>query len=208
VELPGADTPALLYFLLMFAVILVDVVFPIVPSELMVITAGTMASHGALFLPGAVLVAVAGSWLGDLALFLLFRRRLTHWLDRFRWGRTVHRGLRSALEKAGTSPTYAGLVAVRFLPGGRTASVAAAGIAEVSLKPFLVATALGAVLWAAWLLGLGYVTGASTDLPLWMSALLGMLVGTLVGAGTAAVIAVKQHRKVKGTNEHPPAPGT
>ncbi|MBG6183369.1 membrane protein DedA with SNARE-associated domain [Arthrobacter sp. CAN_A214] len=207
-ELPGADIPTLLYLLIMFAVIFVDVVFPLVPSELMVIAAGTMASHGDLFLPGAVLVAMAGSWLGDLALFLLFRRRLTHWLDRFRWGRSVHRGLRSAVEKAGKSPTYAGLVAVRFLPGGRTASVAAAGIAEVSLKPFLVATAIGAVLWAGWLLGLGYVTGATTGLPLWMSALLGMLVGTLVGAVTAAVLAVKQHRKVKRTNEHPAEPGT
>ncbi|WP_026531623.1 DedA family protein [Arthrobacter sp. H41] len=202
-ELPGADIPTSLYLLLMFAVIFVDVVFPIVPSELMVIAAGTMASHGALFLPVAVLVAMAGSWLGDLALFLLFRRRLTHWLDRFRWGRSVHRGLRGAVEKAGKSPTYAGLVAVRFLPGGRTASVAAAGIAEVALKPFMVATAIGAVMWAGWLLGLGYLTGATTGLPLWMSALLGMLVGTLVGAVTAAVLAVKQHRKVRNTNEHP-----
>ncbi|WP_253904262.1 VTT domain-containing protein [Arthrobacter sp. Br18] len=207
-ELPGADIPVLLYFLTMFAVIFVDVVFPIVPSELMVIAAGTMASHGALFLPWAVLTAVTASWLGDLALFLIFRRRLTHWLDRFRWGRSVHRGLRSAVEKAGKSPTYAGLVAVRFLPGGRTASVAAAGIAEVSLKPFLVATAIGAVLWTAWLLGLGYVTGATTGLPLWVSALLGMLVGTLVGGMTAAVLAVKQHRKVRRTNEHPAEPGT
>jgi membrane protein DedA with SNARE-associated domain len=199
VEIPGPDLAMPLYFLLMFTIIVVDVIVPIVPSELMVIAAGTMASHGNLFLPAAVLVATTGSWVGDLALFLLFRRRLTHWLDRFRWGRSVHRGLRRAVEKAGKSPTYAGLVAVRFLPGGRTASVAAAGIAEVALRPFLILTALGACLWAAWLLGLGYLTGASTGLPLWVSIVLGTAVGTLVGLVTAAVLGLRQRRRSKAS---------
>ncbi|WP_159617167.1 DedA family protein [Arthrobacter zhaoguopingii] len=196
-EIPGPDLAMPLYFLLMFTIIVVDVILPIVPSELMVIAAGTMASHGNLFLPAAVLVATTGSWVGDLALFVLFRRRLTHWLDRFRWGRSVHGGLRRAVEKAGKSPTYAGLVAVRFLPGGRTASVAAAGIAEVALRPFMVLTALGACLWAAWLLGLGYLTGASTGLPLWVSVVLGTAVGTLVGLVTAAVLGLRQRRRAR-----------
>jgi membrane protein DedA with SNARE-associated domain len=186
-----------LYLLLMFAVIVVDVVLPIVPSELMVIAAGTMASHGDAYLPAAVLVTTAGSWLGDLGLFLLFRLRLTHWLDRFRWGRSIHRGLRRVLDKAGRSPTYAGLVAVRFLPGGRTASVAAAGIAEIPMRPFLALTAVGACLWAAWLLGLGYFTGASTGLPLWVSIVVGTAVGTLVGLLTAAVLALRHRRKTR-----------
>lgn len=184
-----------LYLLLMFAVIVVDVILPIVPSELMVIAAGTMASHGDAYLPAAVLVAIAGSWAGDLGLFLLFRLRLTHWLDRFRWGRSIHGGLRRALDKAGKSPTYAGLVAVRFLPGGRTASVAAAGIAEIPMRPFLALTAVGACLWAAWLLGLGYFMGASTGLPLWVSIVVGTAVGTLVGLATAAVLAVRHRWK-------------
>jgi membrane-associated protein len=208
VDLFGTDIPAPLYFLVMVAVVFVDVVLPVVPSELLVIGAGTMSAHNRLLLPFAVVTAFAGSWLGDVALFLLFRRRLTHFLDRFRWGRSIHRGLRNAIDKAGTSPTYAAVVAVRFLPGGRTASVAAAGIAELPLRPFMLAAAGGGVLWTAWLLGLGFVAGASTGLPAGISALLGMAVGTLVGALTAAILAVKKHRKATNRHEHPEDPGT
>nr|WP_241743257.1 DedA family protein [Arthrobacter bussei] len=206
--MPGTDIPAPLYLLVMFAVIVVDVILPVVPSELLVIGAGTMSAHGMLLLPFAVVVAFAGSWVGDVALFLLFRRRLTHFLDRFRWGRSIHRGLRNAIEKAGSSPTYAAVVAVRFLPGGRTASVAVAGIAELPLRPFMLAAAGGGLLWTAWLVGLGFVAGASTGLPAGVSALLGMAVGTLVGAITAAILALKKHRKAKTTHEHPEKPGS
>jgi membrane-associated protein len=208
VDLPGTDIPAPLYLLVMFAIIVIDAALPIVPSELLVIGAGTMSEQGTLLLPLAVVAALSGSWIGDVALFLLFRRRLTHFLDRFRWGRSIHRGLRSAIEKAGTSPTYAAVVAVRFLPGGRTASVAAAGIAELPLRPFMLAAAAGGVLWTAWLVGLGFVAGASTGLPAGVSALLGMAVGTLVGAITAAILALKKHRKATKAHEHPEEPGT
>jgi len=208
VDLPGTDIPTPLYLLVMFVVIVVDVAVPVVPSELLVIGAGSMSAHGTLFLPLAIVTVFAGSWLGDVALFLLFRRKLTHFLDRFRWGRSIHRGLRKAIDKAGTSPTYAAVVAVRFLPGGRTASVAAAGIAELPLRPFMLAAAAGGALWTVWLLGLGFAAGASTGFPAGVSALLGMAVGTLVGAITAAVLALKKHRKVKRAYEQPEEPGT
>jgi membrane-associated protein len=208
VDLPGSDIPAPLYLLLMFAVIFVDVAIPVVPSELLVIGSGTMSAHGMLLLPLAIVTAFAGSWVGDVALFLLFRRRLTHFLDRFRWGRSIHRGLRNVIEKAGTSPTYAAVVAVRFLPGGRTASVAVAGIAELPLRPFMLAAAAGGLLWTAWLVGLGFIAGASTGLPAGVSALLGMAVGTLVGAITAAVLALKKLRKARKAHEYPDEPGT
>ncbi|MCU1632568.1 MAG: hypothetical protein JWM61_1220 [Micrococcaceae bacterium] len=207
-DLPGSDIPAPLYLLLMFAVIFVDVAIPVVPSELLVIGSGTMSAHGMLLLPLAIVTAFAGSWVGDVALFLLFRRRLTHFLDRFRWGRSIHRGLRNVIEKAGTSPTYAAVVAVRFLPGGRTASVAVAGIAELPLRPFMFAAAAGGLLWTAWLVGLGFIAGASTGLPAGVSALLGMAVGTLVGAITAAVLALKKLRKARKAHEYPDEPGT
>lgn len=207
-DLPGTDIPAPLYLLFMSVIIVLDAALPILPSELLVIGAGTASAHGTLLLPLAVLFTFAGSVVGDVALFLLFRRRLTHVLDRFRWGRAVHRNLRKAIDKAGSSPTYAAVVAVRFLPGGRTASVAVAGIAELPLRPFALAAAAGGVLWTAWLLGLGYIAGASTGLPTGVSALLGTAVGTLVGAITAAVIALRKHRKAKRSDAHPEGPGT
>lgn len=190
------------FHLLTFVVVVCDVFAPVLPSEFLVIASGTMSSEGTLLLPVSLFTATAGSMLGDIALYLLFRNRLTHWLDRYRWGRAVHRGIRNAVEKAGTSPTYAGLVALRFIPGGRTAGVAAAGIAELPLKPFIGLTALGGFLWSCWLVGLGYATGATTGLPLWVSALLGMAVGTLVGLVIAAFIAFKHRWGSKTPDEH------
>jgi len=201
-DLFGTDIPAELYLLVMFVVIVLDAAVPVVPSELLVIGAGTLAAHSPGMLPLTVLTALAGSWVGDLAVFLLFRHKLTHFLDRFRWGRAVHRGLRNAIAKAGNSSTYAAVVAVRFLPAGRTASVAAAGIAGLPLRPFALAAAAGGALWTAWLVGLGFLAGASTGFSPEVSALLGMVVGTLVGVITAAVLALKKHRKARRTHEH------
>ncbi|WRH26331.1 hypothetical protein GC088_01810 [Arthrobacter sp. JZ12] len=183
-------------------VVIADVFAPVMPSEFLVIASGSLASDGSVLLPIALLTATTGSLLGDLALYLLFRKKLTHWLDRFRWGRAVHRGIRSAVEKAGKSPTYAGLVALRFLPGGRTAGIAAAGIAELPFRPFLGLAAVGGLLWSCWLVGLGYVSDATTGFPMWASALLGMAVGTLVGLIIAAFVALKQRREVRKTYEH------
>lgn len=199
----GAWSP--LFHPLTFIVVVVDVFIPAVPSEFLVIASGTMASEGTLLLPIALLTATLGSWLGDTILYLLFRNRLTSWLDKFKWGRAVHRSIRTAVEKAGKSPTYAGLIALRFLPAGRTAGVAAAGIANLPLRPFLVCAAVGGILWSCWLVMLGYVTDATTGFPLWVSALLGMGVGTLVGLVIAAFLALKQRRKGKTTDEHPDA---
>lgn len=183
-------------------VVIADVFAPIMPSEFLVIASGSLASEGSVLLSIALLTAATGSLLGDLALYLLFRKKLTHWLDRFRWGRAVHRGIRNAVEKAGKSPTYAGLVALRFLPGGRTAGIAAAGIAELPLRPFLGFAAVGGVLWSIWLVGLGYISDVTTGFPMWASALLGMGVGTLVGLIIAAFFALKQRREVRKTHEH------
>lgn len=183
-------------------VVIADVFAPIMPSEFLVIASGSLASEGSVLLVVSLLTAALGSWLGDLILYLLFRKRLTHWLDRFRWGRAVHRGIRSAVEKAGKSPTYAGLVALRFLPGGRTAGVAAAGIANVPLRPFMAFAAIGGVLWSCWLVGLGFISDVTTGFPMWASALLGMGVGTLVGLIIAAFFALKQRREVRKTHEH------
>ncbi len=207
-DLLGTDIPVPLYLLVMFAVIIVDVAIPVVPSELLVIGAGTLAADSPGTLPFTIVMVLAGSWLGDLALFLLFRWKLTHVLDRYRWGRSVHRGLRKAITTAGSSSTYAAVVAVRFLPAGRTASVAAAGIADLPLRPFALAAAAGGALWTAWLVGLGFVAGVTTGFPAGISALLGMVVGTLVGVITAAILALKKHRKATRTNEHPEEPGT
>lgn len=177
-----------IYFWIIPAV-LGDAIFPLVPSEMLVITGGALSADGRanVFLVGAL--AALASWLGDIAVFQLFKRRLSHVLDRWRWGRRFHTGVHAAVAKAGRSSTYGGIIGVRFIPGGRLATSAAAGIADVSTPAFNFCAALGAVLWASWLVGLGYFTGSATRLPFWASALIGVTAGLVVGTALGVIVA-------------------
>ena len=62
-----------------------------------------------------------------MGLYALFRYRLTGLLDRTTWGQRIRRGILRLLDKAGPAPSYATLFVLRFISGGRTASMAAAG---------------------------------------------------------------------------------
>jgi membrane protein DedA with SNARE-associated domain len=44
---------------------------------------------------------------------------------------------------------------------------------------------LGASTWAAWMVGLGYVVGDTTDGPIWLQVGIAVLVGFVVAAGLA-----------------------
>lgn len=187
----NADTwGAAIYFWIIPAV-LGDAIFPPIPSEMVLITGGALSAEGRanLFLVGSL--SAAASWLGDVIVFQLFKRRLSHVLDHWAWGRKIHRGIHDAIAKAGRSSTYGTIIGARFIPGGRLATSAAAGIAEVSTPGFSLCAGLGGVLWAAWLVGLGYFTGSATRLPFWASSLIGLGVGLVIGA-LVGVIATRR----------------
>jgi len=194
---------AAIYFWII-PVVLGDAIFPPIPSEMVVITAGALSADGRanVFLVGA-LSAVA-SWIGDMVVFQLFKRRLSHVLDRWRWGRKVHHGIHEAIAKAGRSSTYGTIIGARFIPGGRLATSAAAGIADVSVRGFSLCAGLGAILWACWLVGLGYFTGSATKLPFWASSLIGVVLGLVIGV-VVGIIATRRRGTRSPVDE--PAPG-
>ncbi|MCB5291753.1 hypothetical protein BJQ90_01181 [Arthrobacter sp. SO3] len=168
-------------YLWIIPVVMGDAIFPPIPSEMVVISGGALSAVGRANALLVVLLATAASWLGDILVFQLFKRRLSHALDRWRWGRAFHRAVHTAIGKAGRSTTYGAIIGVRFIPGGRLATTAGAGIANVSTRGFSLCAALGGLLWAVWSVGLGYATGAATGLPFWASSLIGVGVGILIG---------------------------
>jgi membrane protein DedA with SNARE-associated domain len=194
---------AAIYFWIM-PVVLGDAIFPPIPSEMVVITGGALSADGRanVFLVAAL--AAVASWLGDMVVFQLFKRRLSHVLDRWRWGRKVHHGIHEAIARAGRSSTYGAIIGARFIPGGRLATSAAAGIADVSVRGFSLCAGLGAVLWACWLVGLGYFTGSATKLPFWASSLIGVGVGLVIGAVVGVVVT---RRRGTRSPVDEPAPG-
>ncbi|GAC1602608.1 MAG: hypothetical protein NVS3B6_13370 [Pseudarthrobacter sp.] len=200
----NADSWGAAIYFWIIPLVLGDALFPPIPSEMVVITGGALSADGrANALLVAALAALA-SWLGDMVVFQLFKRRLSHVLDRWRWGRKVHHGIHQALAKAGRSSTYGAIIGARFIPAGRLATSAAAGIADVSVRGFSLCAGLGAVLWASWLVGLGYFTGSATKLPFWASSLIGVGIGLVIGA-VVGVIVTRRRGTRSPVDE--PAPG-
>jgi membrane-associated protein len=193
-----------LYYPLTLVLVILDAPLPASPSEAAVIGGGTLLAGGQLVLPLVYVTAFLGSWSGDLLLFVLVRRSISNWLRRFRWGRRLDRGVNAALDRAGTSSTYAAILAARFVPGGRTASVAAAGLAKVPFRPFIGFSAAGSALWAAWQVGLGLATGLATGFPFWANFALGTGAGLAAGALIAAVLAYRRRRTT--AEPDPPEP--
>lgn len=165
-----------------------DAIFPPIPSEMLVITGGALAAEGRVNLWLVGLLAAVASWLGDMIVFQIFKRRLGHVLDRWAWGRKIHQGIHRAIAKAGRSSTYGAIIGARFIPGGRLAASAASGIAEVSSRGFSLCAGLGGLLWATWQAGLGYFAGSTTKLPFWASSLIGVGVGLLIGVVVGVIV--------------------
>lgn len=181
-DIGNADSWGAAIYFWLIPMILADAIFPLVPSEMAVITGGALSADGRTSAVLVGVIAAFASWLGDVVVFQLFKRRLSHLLDRWSWGLKLHQGIHRAIAKAGRSSTYGGIIGVRFIPGGRLATAAAAGIADVNTRAFSLCAAVGGVLWAVWLVGLGYFTGTATRLPFWASSLIGVGVGLLIGA--------------------------
>lgn len=172
-----------------------DAPIPPVPSEVFVIGSGALAAEGRVGLAAAVLTAWLGCWAGDVGLYALFRHGLADRLDRWAWWRRVHRGIRVLLVRVGPAGSLAGLSMLRFVSGGRTASMAAAGIGGIRWPVFLWLSGAGSLAWSGWMVGLGWLTGRTTGLPWWASAVVGMVFGTLAGLIIAGVVARRRQAR-------------
>jgi membrane protein DedA with SNARE-associated domain len=137
--------------------------FPPLPSELILPAAGFAAARGELNLIGVVLAGALGSVLGTLPLYFIGRavgeERLVKWADRYgRWLTLSGRDIRKAddwFDRHGPKAVLFG----RMVPGIRSLLSLPAGMSEMPLPKFLVYSAIGSGLWAALLATAGYLLG-------------------------------------------------
>jgi membrane protein DedA with SNARE-associated domain len=141
--------------------------FPPLPSELILPAAGFAAAQGKLNLIGVVLCGALGSVLGTLPLYFIGRvvneERLVRWADRYgRWltvsGDDVHKA-DDWFDRHGPRAVLFG----RMVPGIRSLLSLPAGMSEMSLPRFLMYSAIGSALWATLLCGAGYLLGDHYD---------------------------------------------
>ena len=129
------------------------------PSEVAMIPAGYLASKGQMSLVAAFFAGAGGSLAGALFNYILGHKLGRNFL--LRYGRYLRFDAKS-LEKVETFFQKYGPVSTfwgRLLPGIRQYISLPAGLGRMPLAIFGIYTFLGAGLWCAVLLGLGYVFG-------------------------------------------------
>lgn len=159
-----------------------DVLFPLIPSETIVITASVLAAQGELWIWLIVPFVALGAFLGDNLCYLLGRKIGDPVADRLFKGEKGQARLRwaeEALRRRGAILIGVG----RFIPGGRTATTFAAGTLEMPYRQFAAADALAAVLWAFYVSMLGYLGGETFQDNLWLPLGSSLACAMAVGAG-------------------------
>lgn len=144
-----------------FALMLIENVFPPIPSELVMPLAGYLSAQGSLSLVGIVVSGTLGSvagatlwyWIGlriGLPRLRRFARNHGHWLtmDVAEVDRAAH-----WFDRYGWWAVFIG----RMVPAVRTLISVPAGIAGMHLAPFLAVTTVGSALWVLLLSVSGYL---------------------------------------------------
>lgn len=148
-------------YLGVFFLMLVENVFPPIPSELIMPLAGLTAAQGKLNIVLVVLAGTTGSLVGALFWYCVGR-----WLGRERLKRFAARHGRwltltpDQVDQARDWFRRHGAKAVligRLVPTVRTLISVPAGVTGMPLASFLAFTALGTALWTALLAGAGYL---------------------------------------------------
>jgi membrane protein DedA with SNARE-associated domain len=179
-------------YAVILAVAALDAVFPLVPSEATVISAGVLAGAGDLQIGLVIAAGAAGAYAGDSSAYLL-GRRFDHRLERL-----LFRGDKGASRRAWAERTlerHGGplIFGARFIPGGRTATTVSAGLLGMWWLRFAAFAAAAAVSWAMYAALLGYIGGrAFEDNPLW-----GLLVGFGLAAATFVVVEVVRRARAR-----------
>jgi membrane-associated protein len=168
-------------YLVLFALAAVDGVFPLVPSETSVITAGVFAAAGDPELPLVILVAALGAFAGDQLSYAVGRLAGPRAYERARPGGRR----RAALDRArAVLGTRGGVIIVvsRYFPGARTAVTLTAGVVAYRWRRFAAFGAVAAMTWATYSALVGYLGGVAFEHD--------PLKGLLLGLGLAAAVTV------------------
>jgi membrane protein DedA with SNARE-associated domain len=160
---------------------IIENVFPPIPSELIMPFAGFLSGEGKLSFVGVVIAGTIGSVIGALPLYYVGRKvgseRLNSWADRHgRWlmlsSEEIERA-RGWFRQHGAAAVFL----CRLVPGIRSLISIPAGIERMNLVTFLLLSALGTGTWAGLLAYLGRTLGRSYE-----------KVGTYVGPASYIVI--------------------
>ncbi len=150
-------------YLVLFAMLVLENLFPPIPSEIVLPFAGALVADGGLAYPGAVLAATAGSLAGALVLYAVGRYGGRPLLYRYN---RLFRVTDAQLDRADAWFDRRGPLIVllgRLVPTVRSVVSIPAGAAEMPIGRFVVLTTIGSAVWNAALVGAGWALGSNWE---------------------------------------------
>lgn len=181
------------------ALMLVECVFPPIPSEAILPFAGFAVYDGEMTFPLALAAATAGSLIGNVALYVAARRGGLAVVARHghRVGATPERlaRLEAWMDRWGSATVLVG----RAVPLARTTVSLPAGLARYPFGRFVVLTTIGSVVWNGVLIGLGWALGESwREVEQALGPASMAVVVILAGATVVLVTVALRRRRVQG----------
>ncbi|MDD2905363.1 MAG: DedA family protein [Sulfurimonas sp.] len=154
------------------------------PSEIVLIPAGYLASNGEMDIAAIMVSALGGSLVGAFVNYylalLLGRKLLERYGKYFFIKESALDKMDAYFMKHGHISTFIG----RLIPGIRQLISIPAGLARMDLKTFTFYTSLGAGIWAAILVLLGYFIGENKELiDIYLKQITIAVVGVLIILG-------------------------
>ncbi|MGB3555750.1 MAG: DedA family protein [Jannaschia sp.] len=154
-------------YLALAGLMLVENVFPPIPSEVVMPLAGFLAAEGTFTLPLVILTGTLGSVLGATFWYWVGLRlgeeRLRRLVARHgRWLTICEADIHRATDWFRRGGQWAVLIG-RCLPGLRTLISVPAGVTRMPLPTFLFFTTLGSLVWIGGLAVLGYALRSEYD---------------------------------------------
>lgn len=144
--------------LVLFVAATVGAVFPVIPSEGLIVTAGMAAAAGHQNLLLVIVVAMVGSVIGESVCYFLGRGSgpaLHRWMKR----RDARQAMFEKVSKALHSRGGLILMTVRYIPGARMVATLTAGATAYSFRKFLIFTIAGVSVAYTYVALLGYLGG-------------------------------------------------
>ncbi len=176
-----------------FVMMFVESSFVPFPSEVAMIPAGYLASRGEMdpyLAIGAGLLGSVGGALLNYALAVWLGLPVLERVGRyFLIGERQFDAAERYFEAHGEITTFA----ARLIPGVRQLISVPAGLARMRLGRFVLYTALGAGLWSAVLVAIGYLAGAKEEL--WRPLLQQTTVWLLAGVAVLVALYLWRHRR-------------
>lgn len=182
-------------------IMIIEVVIPFIPSELVLPFGGFAAANGTLWLPGVIAAGTVGATIGSTIVYALAHAIPDPTIYRFvdkhgKWFGLSSKDVKRADAWFDRNAILAVFVC-RMIPGLRTVISIPAGLSKMPFLPFILATFIGSGLWTTLLVSLGFTLGDNYEAIAGYISIVSYLVVAAVAAATVAFIWYRRHA-IKG----------